>query len=361
MGRISAGWGRLRSELHLLLRPNASDRPWQMPLCAALASGLPLLAGAYAGEIGHGLVASLGGLVFLYCPNTPLHHRMVMLMACAFGLTSCYALGLLGQFAPWLPVPLLALTCMLVTMVCRFYAVGPPGSLFFVMAAAIAAYTPTSPALLAQQVGLLALGCLQACLIAFVYSLYIVRRNAPKPAPPLPAPSFDFVVFDPVVIGLFVGLALALAQLLGLDRPYWAPVSCLAVIQGQSMRAVWTRQAHRIAGTAVGLMLAGVLLALPLTPWTVACLMTALAFVIELLVVRHYGLAMVFITPLTLLLAEAAHLGQAPAGLLLQARLLDTVLGSLTGLLGGFCLHHPGLRRGFGRQLQRLLPPRLRG
>ncbi|MGJ4748444.1 hypothetical protein ACQV5M_18940, partial [Leptospira sp. SA-E8] len=148
----------VQAELRHLLRPNASDRPWQMPLCAALASGLPLLAGAWANDIEPGLIASLGGLVFLYCPNTPLHHRMVTLMACAFGLTACYAVGLLGQLVPWLLVPLLALTCMLVTMVCRFYALGPPGSLFFVMAAAIAACTPTPPAQLTQHVGLLALG-----------------------------------------------------------------------------------------------------------------------------------------------------------------------------------------------------------
>jgi uncharacterized membrane protein YccC len=358
---VEAGWfQRGRTELFNLLRPNASDRPWELALCAALASGLPLLVGAYLGQLGQGLVASLGGMVFLYCPNTPVHHRAVTLMACAFGLMASYALGLLGHLLPWLLVPLLTLSCMLVTMIVRFYALGPPGSLFFVMATAIAAYTPTPPAMLLERVGLIALGCLQAVLIAFLYSLYIVRRRVPKPAAPLSAPSFDFIVLDSVVIALFVGGALLLAQLLQLDRPYWAPISCLAVIQGPSLRAVWTRQAHRITGTAVGLLLAGAVLALPLGAWGVACVMTSLAFVIELLVVRHYGLAVVFITPLTLLLAEAAQLGQVPIADLLEARLVDTVLGSLTGLVGGFCLHHPGFRRGLGIWLRRWGPQRQR-
>jgi uncharacterized membrane protein YccC len=352
---------RLRTELQHLLRANSSDRPWELPLCAALASGLPLLLGAAVGDIGPGLIASLGGLVFLYCPNTPLHHRMVMLMACAFGMTACYALGQLGQLVPALLVPLIALACMLVTMICRFYALGPPGSLFFVMAATIAAYTPTSLGQMAAHIGLLALGCMQACLIALLYSLYIVRRRPPHAAPQLQAPNFDFIVFDSVLIAVFVALALALAQVLGLDRPYWAPVSCLAVIQGQSLRAVWTKQAHRITGTVLGLLFAGLLLALPLTPWSLACLMTALTFVVELLVVRHYGVAMIFITPLTLLLAEAAHLGQGSTSALLQARLLDTLLGSLVGLLGGYCLHHASVRRVLGEPLRRLLSPRMRG
>ena len=38
-----------------------SDRPWQMPFAAALASGLPLLVGAAFGRVDDGLVSSLGG------------------------------------------------------------------------------------------------------------------------------------------------------------------------------------------------------------------------------------------------------------------------------------------------------------
>jgi hypothetical protein len=41
------GWGKLqslvRAELRDLATINRSDRRWQMPFCAALASGLPLL------------------------------------------------------------------------------------------------------------------------------------------------------------------------------------------------------------------------------------------------------------------------------------------------------------------------------
>lgn len=55
---------------------NASDRLWQMPFAAALASGLPLLVGAYFDRMDYGLVSSLGGMVFLSLPNTPLSHRM---------------------------------------------------------------------------------------------------------------------------------------------------------------------------------------------------------------------------------------------------------------------------------------------
>jgi uncharacterized membrane protein YccC len=349
----------VQEELRQLMTINVSDRRWQMPFCAALASGLPLLIGAYFDHLSYGLVSSMGGLVFLYAPNTPLSHRMVSLMACAFGLSACYALGVMSHFFPLLLVPVLTFIAIVVSMVCRFYALGPPGSLFFIMAASIGAYSPIEVLQVPLFVGLLTMGCLQACLIAFFYSLYSLRQQAPQPVRPLPPATFDFVVFDSVVIGLFVGISLLVAQALQLERAYWMPVSCLAVIQGASLRAVWNKQVHRIAGTGIGLILSWGLLTLPLDKWRVSLMMMALAFVIEIMVVRHYGLAVIFITPMTIFLAEATRLGHGAPDALLQARLLDTVLGSVVGLIGGVCLHSPRFRRIVGRQIRRLAPSRL--
>lgn len=356
-------WSKLqalmREELRQLTIIQASDRAWQMPVAAALASGLPLLIGAAINRLDYGLVASLGGLVFLYLPGTPLYHRMVQLMTCAFGMIACYALGVMSHFFPLAMMPALTFTAILVTMVCRFYGMGPPGSLFFIMAASIGAYTPGDLAQLPLKVGLIALGTLLACLIGFFYSVYILRLHAPKPVAALPAPTFDFVVFDSVVIGAFVGVSLAVAQLLQLQKPYWVPISCLAVIQGASLRAVWTRQLHRVLGTSVGLLLAWLLLLLPLERWSISLAMMALTFVIESIVVRHYALAAVFITPLTILLAEAATLGHGSPAALVGARFIDTVLGCFVGLIGGICLHSPRFRAVATRGIRRLLPSRL--
>lgn len=348
----------LREELRQLTTVRASDRPWQMPFAAALASGLPLLVGAWFGRMDHGLVSSLGGLVFLYLPETPMSHRMVSLMASAFGMTACYALGVMSHLLPPVMMVVLTVTAMLVTMVCRFYRVAPPGSLFFIMAAAIGAYSPGDVLQVPLRVGLLFMGCLLACLIAFVYSIHILRRRPAQPVAPLPAPTFDFVVFDAVVIGVFVGISLALAQLLHLEKAYWVPVSCLAVIQGMSLRAVWDKQLQRIVGTGIGLLLSWGLLSLPLDKWSLSLTMIVLTFVVETAVVRHYGFAAIFITPLTILLAEATTLGQGPSGALIEARFFDTVLGSLVGLAGGVCLHSPAFRRVAGGALRKMVPAR---
>ena len=338
-----------------------SNRSWQMPFTAALAIGLPLLAGAYFNHLDYGLVASLGGLVFLYLPNTPMHHRMVTIMACAFAITACYTLGVLSHFSSALMVPVLIFISILITMLTRFYALGMPGSLFFIMVAAIGAYTPLTPLQVPLMSGLVSMGATLACLLAFFYSMLIPRQHLAKTVPSLPTPDFNYVVVDSVIIGTCVGISLLIAQLLQLEKAYWVPVSCLAVIQGVSVRAIWNKQLHRIAGTSIGLLVSWGLLSLPMDKWMICFTIMLLTFIIEIIVVRHYALAAIFITPLTLLLAEAATMSHVSITLLIQTRFSDTVLGCLIGLAGGICLHSTGFRNKTGSLIRRLIPFEIKG
>jgi hypothetical protein len=357
-----AWWQKLkeliRMEWHYLTMINKTDRVWQMPVAHALASGLPLLIAAYFDHLNYGLVASLGGMVFLYLPTTPMSHRMVLAMAAAFGMIACYTLGLMSHFFPAVMTPMLIFTTILVTMVVRFYAVGVPGNVFFVMAAAIGAYTPVDPAHVPFMVGLLAMGSLLAVLIGFFYSIYILRLHPPKPVPPLPAATFDYMVFDPVIIGIFAGISLAVAQALGFEKAYWVPVSCVIVMQGASLRAVWNKQLQRMLGTGVGMLLAWGIFLLPLNKWSIVAVMMVLSFIVEFVVMRHYALAAVFITPSAILLVEAGGLGQIPVGPMIQARFVDIVTGCIIGLIGGICLHSVKFREVVGRPMRWLIPAR---
>lgn len=347
----------LIEEWRQLARVNRSDRPWEMPVAAALCMGAPIFAGAAMDDIGLGLAASLGGLVFLHLPATGLAHRMSWLMACAFGMTASHALGMLGHLVPALVVPMLVIITILVMMVCRFYAAPPPGGLFFVMAAAIGAYSPVHGRDALAQIGAVAAGGVLAVAIGFLYSLHIVsRRGHPEPLR-RPTPSLDTVVMESVVIGGFVGLSLLAAHALQLTRPYWVPVSCLAIIQGASVRAAWSKHLHRTLGTAAGLLVFLGITQIPLGPWGTAAMVMALALVVETLVVRHYGLATVFITPMALLLAEGSQ-GNALAApwTLMEARLIDTVVGAIIGVAGAACLHNTRFRHWAGSRLRRLWP-----
>ena len=60
--------------------------PASIPAVAAgLATGLPVvLVGAYFGWLDYGLIS----LPFPYLPNTPMYHRMALLMACVFAIAA---------------------------------------------------------------------------------------------------------------------------------------------------------------------------------------------------------------------------------------------------------------------------------
>lgn len=298
---------RLLHEWQQLTAITPSERPWQLAMAAALAAGLPLVLAAALQRPLHGIIASMGGLAFLYVPSTTLARRMKRITACALGMGACYALGLLSHHAPRFKVPMLP--GQWPWMLCSF-----------------------------------ALGTILACLLALFYSLYELCYRDPEPSVELTQESINLLVFDSVIVGASVAASLALAHGLHLEKPYWVPVACLAVIRGNSMRAVWNRQVHRIIGTALGLGLAWAILSLSLNAWLIALLVTGLMFLVEVTVVRQYAVAVMFITPLGILLAEAAISGSTPASALMAARFCDTLLGALAGFFGGMCLHNPRLR-----------------
>lgn len=337
---------RLLQDVMSLLAWKPSTRPWHIPFLASLCVGFPALLGVHFGRFDSGVLASIGALVILYMPYTSIPHRMVTLATCSLGLTASFALGVSMSFNPYVSATVLGLTTTLVTLITRFYALPPPGSFFFILVAAVAGTLPFNQSLIPAHVGLFVLGGIQACLLAFLYSLLVARKASPSQAPPPIGRRVEAIVPEAFVIGLFVGGSLLLAQFLGLNNPYWVPISCAAIMQGASFRAVWHRKIHRIIGTAIGMGLAWGIFSLPFSPWELVGVIMVLNFLVEFLVVRNYGLAVIFITPLTVLLAEVSTIALPPDQLVL-ARMFDIVLGSFIGFVGGGILHHPEILANF--------------
>lgn len=148
---------------------------------------------------------------------------------------------------------------------------------------------------------------------------------------------------DSRLLLLRVAIVAAIGVLLGLvidpERTYWVVGSAIAVIGvAAARRAAFERGLHRMLGTVVG---AGVYIALsllhPAGLW-LAVLLGALQFTIELVVVRHYALALVFITPLVLLLTGAATGSIGSVDVALE-RIIDTIVGAALGAASGIL--HP--------------------
>ncbi|QHA08119.1 FUSC family protein [Streptomyces broussonetiae] len=130
---------------------------------------------------------------------------------------------------------------------------------------------------------------------------------------------------------LGTGVSGALALLLGLGHGYWAAISAAAVLHSVNVRTTAQRAVQRSLGTVVGLLLALAVLAAHPGPAALAVVVVVLEFLLEYVVVRNYGLGVVFLTPLALLMSDLA--APESAGELVHDRGLASLLGIVVGLL----------------------------
>jgi uncharacterized membrane protein YccC len=89
---------------------------------------------------------------------------------------------------------------------------------------------------------------------------------------------------------------------------------------------------HRAVGTAAGAALFLLLARLGPEGVVLGLVLGALQLAVELVVVRHYALALTFITPLVLLIATAATGGALASTDVALERVVDTVVGAAIGI-----------------------------
>ena len=335
----------INSELTHLTTVNKSGRPWHMPIIAAIAISFPVFVGAYFGNLSAGIKASLGSMIILNLPLIgTLPYRLVTVMAWGFAMVLSFALGLMAQQLPILRLPVFVLMAFGVVMLGRYYRQPPPAGLFVMMAGAIALFIPVPIDKVLHATGLVLLGSGFSMLLALLYTLFLL---ATRPIVPAPVYSYESdMLSDSFIVVSFVSLSLVVAVLLEMHYPYWAAMSCFIIIQGMQLRTMWIKQLHRLLGTLVGMGVASWMLSWGLSVWGVAIAILLMMFLIESFVDRHYGIAVIFITPLTIFIAEYGSTMLAPpvAEVIIQARMLDTTLGCVIGLSGGLAIHSTRLR-----------------
>lgn len=123
----------------------------------------------------------------------------------------------------------------------------------------------------------------------------------------------------------------------GLSHPAWAQLGATATLQGASTRHAVVRALQRGGGTVLGALLAWPLLAAHLSFAATCVVVVVLQVVTEVVVGRHYGLAMLTITPMALLMTSLGG-SVDPAGIA-ASRALDTVLGAVVGVLAVVLVH----------------------
>ena len=144
----------------------------------------------------------------------------------------------------------------------------------------------------------------------------------------------SIVFITAVRFGVFTIIAAMIAYLFEFKRPFWVPLSCVAVMSGFSIVATYHRAIQRAFGTILGILIASLILAAHPTGFIIAVFILLLTFITELFIVKNYGLAALFFTPNALLMAESTSQGSFTY--FASARLIDILLGSVIGLIGVF-------------------------
>lgn len=347
----------ITNEFKELITLKKTDRTWEVPVLAALSVGVPLLVGLYMGNLSGGLLASLSGLVILYMPvKATFAKRMIVMFTASFGFMASFGLGLLFSFDLLVSSVVFGFFSFVVHYIISYYKIKPPGNFFFIMIGALAFCEPYELAGVPEKLGYVGMGAMGACLLALLFSFYIMWKDERTEQKEMKAeirPNAYVNMVEAGIIGAIMFVTLLLGHLLKFENPYWIPTSCLAVMQGASRYHIWQRTFHRVLGTFIGLGMCWLLLSFKTDPLYLCLSVMVLQGVIEVLVVRQYALAVIFITPLTIFLAEAADpLLQNPDALI-TARVVDISIGAAIGAVGGWLLHHEKIRYQTIRKIQK--------
>lgn len=233
----------------------------------------------------------------------------------------------------WLAVVVSALWAGLAATLSDRHRWAPPGPVFAVFAVATCSAIPTDPrtafyatAVAAATAALaVAVGALEVVLSARLGDGHTEPRPATTPVPPLPRQRVQRIR-----CGVAVLVAGVIATASSVGHPYWAMVAAVVPLSAFTLPGQVVRGLNRALGTLAGLAVAAGLLVLDLPDLAVLVTIAALQGVTELLVPRHYGAAMVSITPLALLSVQLAS--PEPTGQLLLDRLLETIIGVAVGI-----------------------------
>ncbi|WP_314475265.1 FUSC family protein [uncultured Microbacterium sp.] len=328
----------------LRVEPHRGDH--RVALRAAISVAVPLLVLWMLGRLDLSIYASFGAFAALYGRHDVFRDRLRM-QATAGGviLASMLVGTALSVLAAPAPVSILvvAVIASAVTLLAYTMRWHPPGPLFPVFAVGACA---TIPATTASFGDVLLVGGPSVLFGLAITALIGVFTRSTADASSRPRQPVGPIAGE---MAASVGVAIVGAGFAGLlimdSHWYWAAVGAVAAVSGPQLNARVIRGIQRLVGTLLGVLVAAAILAIDLPSLAVIALVVVLQAAAELFVGRNYGIAMVFITPLALLMVHLA--APTPVDMLLQDRAIETVIGVAIGTL--VAVASAALRRRQGR------------
>lgn len=318
------------------LAPSRVDHIAAFRIAVGLA--IPLVILLLTDNIQWAMFAGFGAFTGIYSKYEPTRDRFRRQSQAGIMLTLCVTLGAgLAQIAElippaagsWLVIVVTSLVAGASAAFVTSKGLKPGGAIFPVFATAAVASAPVAAPF--WGAGLIAAACAGLCVVLGLLGHWAGERHPDV----VLGRDHELVTrgelaseFTRYTVAALIAGVLGLAS--GLPFPYWAQVAAVAPLTPSGHGARAERAVHRIVGTTLGVVVTAFLLSFPVEPWQLVVWIVILQFLAEMYVMRNYSLALLFITPLALLMVQLGH--TQPVGPMLQARVLETVIGAVVGL-----------------------------
>lgn len=300
-----------------------------------VAAGLliPLLVLILLGRTDLTMCAIFGSLTGVFGRNEPHWRRLrhqtqsgaLMCLTVAAGVS----MSLTGR-SDWEVVAAATLIAGAVSVAADYLRVRPAGPFTYIFA-----FTATAAAPFSGSVGEAALaaagGALTAILLGIAGRLHARRHTPVLLRTPVPPPVWPAILQHSGRYITAVAAAGSLAVLVGPGHSYWAMLAACAPIAAADAARAPLRAVHFILGTYAGVLLSALLLQPDWSAVQLAVLLTLLQFAGEVYVIRHYALAMVFLTPVALLMT--GFLSAQSVWELTVDRAVETTIGAVVAVV----------------------------
>ena len=329
--RIQATAGRLLS-----LGPSRVDHIPAFRIALGLA--IPLSVLLLTGRVEWAMYVGFGAFTGIYSKYEPTRMRFRRQSMAGALLTVCVTIGAtlaqLGESMSevaesWTALGVGSVVAGLAATVVLKLGLKPGGAIFPLFAvAAIASAPPAAPIWAAF---LIAGACASLCVVLGLLGHWAGERHpgaGVRTATETWSRAQLGAEFGRFAIASAIAGALGLAS--GLPFPYWAQIAAIAPLSAPGRTLQVERGLHRIIGTTLGIVTTAFLLSFPAEAWQLVVWVVVLQFLAEMYVMRNYSFALLFITPLALLMVQLAH--PQPIGTMLEARVLETVIGAGVGI-----------------------------
>ncbi|MDK1327613.1 FUSC family protein [Arthrobacter sp. zg-Y1143] len=229
---------------------------------------------------------------------------------------------------PWAVVAIGTVIAGCISVAADYLRVRPAGPFTYIFAFTATSAAPFAGSL-AEAFLTAAAGALLAVLLGVAGRVH-ARRHTPAVRLTRVPPAWGRILLHSGRYTAAVAAAGSLSAVLGLGHGYWAMLAACAPLAAADAALGPRRAAHFILGTYAGALLSALLLQVHWSPVELAVLLAVLQFGGEIYVIRHYGMAMVFLTPVALLMTGFTH--SADVWALTMDRALETTIGALVAV-----------------------------